>query len=98
RLGRRAAEHDFARDRGELAGEGQQGRRLPRAVGSDQRDDLTGLDPEVDVADHRDGAIARGEATALEQRAFGPAHDDDSSVANSTSCGTVSLVRTPSPR
>ena len=69
RLRDRAAEHDLAGDRGELAGERQQRGRLPRAVRSDERHDLTGLDVEIDVAHHRDRAVAGGEATALEQRA-----------------------------
>ena len=59
RLRHHAAEHDVAGDRRELAGERQQRGRLPRAVRSDERDDLTGLDVEIEVAHHRDARRSR---------------------------------------
>ena len=46
-----------------------QGRRLPCAVGAQQRDHLAGVDGDADVADHRRLVVARGQSLDLERDA-----------------------------
>jgi len=49
-------------------GDNAQRRRLPRAVGAEQRDDLTGRDFEIEVADHRRAVVPGSQAVDLEHR------------------------------
>ena len=62
--GRLAEEPDLALHRRELAGEREQRRRLAGAVGAEERDDLAGVDVEVEVADDGHLAVAGRQARA----------------------------------
>ena len=48
------------------AGDGAQRRGLPRAVGAEERDDLPGLDGEVEVAEDGRAVVAGGQAVDLQ--------------------------------
>ena len=64
---KRAPEHfDVTTDGPKSSGQREQGRRLARAVGSQQCDDLAGRDLEVDVRDDGRLAVARGKTTNRE--------------------------------
>ena len=66
-----AAEEHATRARFDDAGDGAQRRRLARSVGSDAGHDLGGTHHEVDVSDHLECAVARGEALNSQQRSAG---------------------------
>jgi hypothetical protein len=63
-----AEEPDLAAQRGQLARQREQRRRLPGAVGPEQGDDLAGVDPQVEVADDLDAAVAGPQPHGLDQR------------------------------
>ena len=67
-LGDRAVEIHLAGDRRQLARERQQGGGLPGTVRADQRHDLAGLDPEIEIADDRHRAVPGGQPATLEER------------------------------
>src|SRR5262249_54851368 len=97
-LRRDATEDDVAGDGGELAGEGEERCGFSRAVRPDERDDLAGLDVEVEVAHDGHGAVPGGEAAALEQRTGGDAHEDSPAVSSLCSASSSSDVTASSPR
>ena len=72
-VGRTPEQIDLALERRQLAGEREQGGRLAGAVGAEQRDDLPGIDVQVDVADGRQIAVAGREVVGLEHALAGAA-------------------------
>ena len=60
---------DLARQRRERAGERLERRGLARAVRAEQRDDLAGVEVEIDLAHRGEAAVARREVPRLEQHA-----------------------------
>jgi len=62
-----AGENHRPRHPAQEARDGAQQRRLAGAVGTEQRDDLTGADGEIDAVQHADLAIAGGEPTQGEE-------------------------------
>ena len=64
---RTAVQQDRAARRPRRAEQGAQQRRLAGPVGTEEGDDLALGDVEVDVVQHRDGAVARSQLAALQQ-------------------------------
>ena len=64
-------QHDLTLEQRQLAGERQEGGRLPGTVGTEEGDDLPGIDWQVDVADGRQLAVAGREVVGLEHALTG---------------------------
>ncbi len=72
-VGRRSEQHDLTLEQRQLAGEREEGGRLPGAVGTEEGDDLPGIDVQRDVADGRQIAVAGREVVGLEHALTGAA-------------------------
>ena len=93
---RLAAEADLAGGRRVHAGEHLDQRRLARAVVADERDDLAGMDVEVDVGQRRDGAeVLADAAQAEDQLAGGGGASFDADMAAGSSSRLLRGARRP---
>ncbi len=94
------ADEDAALVRSEVGREHAQERRLARAVGAEQADDLAGLDSEADGVDGDVGAVAPGDALGADHpyRAAEPAPSFTNSRARLPTGRTRRCTRRPYPR